>query len=258
MSWWGKVIGGAFGFMVGGPLGAVLGAALGHNFDKGVDGLDVGHGAYQGTQQRIQTAFFTATFSVMGHICKVDGRVSSDEIRTARQVMDHMELSPDQVKAAVALFNEGKKQSFPLDAILTQLKQEIGHRINLKRMFIEIQCLAAGADGTIHPAERSLLIHVCDVLGINRYELESLLVSASSGFQRAQKHTRPDDAYQILGISPSASDAEVKKAYRRLMSRHHPDKLLSKGLPEEMVKLATERTGEIRKAYESIKELRGL
>ncbi len=257
MSWWGKVIGGAFGYMVGGPLGAILGAALGHNFDQGVEGYDPKRTGYQARQQRIQTAFFTATFSVMGHICKADGRVSKDEIRTARQVMDHMELGPDQVKAAIALFNEGKKSGFPLDAVLFQLRREIGHRTNLKRMFIEIQSMAAGADGSIHPRERSLLVHVCEVLGISQYELESLLASAAGGFQRPQTQTTLDDAYKLLGVSPSASDAEVKKAYRRLMNRHHPDKLVSKGLPEEMVKLATERTGEISRAYDRIKEQRG-
>lgn len=86
MSWWGKLIGGTFGFMIGGPLGAVLGAALGHNFDRGLDSLP-GIGTHTGQQQRIQTAFFTAVFSVMGHICKADGQVFRDEIRMARQVM---------------------------------------------------------------------------------------------------------------------------------------------------------------------------
>ncbi|MGK0298221.1 MAG: DnaJ like chaperone protein, partial [Gammaproteobacteria bacterium] len=154
MSWWGKVIGGTFGFMIGGPLGALMGAAFGHNFDQGLQGMSAGNGNYQDKQFRIQTAFFTATFSVMGHVCKADGTVSEDEINAAKQVMDHMALNPDQKKAAMALFNEGKKTNFPLDDVLVQLRNEIGHRLTLKRMFLEIQCLAAGADGTIHPNEK--------------------------------------------------------------------------------------------------------
>ena len=109
MSWWGKLIGGTFGFMIGGPLGAVMGAALGHNFDRGTNNLSGQGSMYHNRQHRIQTAFFTATFSVMGHICKADGQVSKDEIKIARQIMDQMELNPDQKKAAMALFNEGKK-----------------------------------------------------------------------------------------------------------------------------------------------------
>lgn len=256
MSWWGKVIGGAFGFMIGGPLGAVLGAAMGHNFDQGLKGLSSGQVRY-GRQERIQTAFFTATFSVMGYLCKADGKVTRDEISTARQVMDHMELSPEQKQAAIALFNEGKKPGFPLDEVLQQLRGEIGHRLNLKRMFMEIQCVAASADKTIHPDERRLLLHISEVLGFSRYELESLLSSINSRVDAGRGRQGVEQAYDVLGVSAGATDAEVTKAYRRLMSQHHPDKLVSKGLPEEMVKLATERTHEIRQAYETIKERRG-
>jgi len=257
MSWWGKLIGGTFGFMIGGPLGAVMGAALGHNFDQGIHNLSGQDGVYHNRQYRIQTAFFTATFSVMGHICKADGRVTKDEIKIARQIMDQMELNPDQKKAAMALFNEGKKTGFPLDDVMAQLKNEIGHRLTLKRMFIEIQCLAAVADNTIHPDEKNLLIQACDVLGFSRYQLESILSSVIAGVHPHDSKNNIEDAYHILGIQKSANDSDVKKAYRRLMSQHHPDKLVSKGLPEEMVKIATERTHEIRKAYELIKEKRG-
>ncbi|NNE38075.1 MAG: co-chaperone DjlA [Gammaproteobacteria bacterium] len=255
MSWWGKVIGGTFGFMMGGPIGALLGAAFGHNFDRGLDGFAGQKGEFQNKQFRIQTAFFTATFSVMGHVCKADGQVTRDEISVANQVMGHMELNPEQKKAAKALFNEGKKSGFPLDDILLQLRSEIGHRLTLKRMFMEIQCLAALADGKVHPHEKKLLLHVCDVIGFSRYELDAVLAATRSSFQQPSTFT-PADAYKILGISSRASDADVKKAYRRLMSQHHPDKLVSKGLPEEMVKVATEKTHEIRKAYETIKQHR--
>ncbi|MEW8432270.1 MAG: co-chaperone DjlA, partial [Candidatus Thiodiazotropha sp.] len=94
MSWWGKLVGGAFGFMLGGPLGAVLGAALGHHFDKGLRGLPDDQISWgPGDQERVQTAFFTATFSVMGHLAKADGRVSPDEIKMAEALMAQMSLS---------------------------------------------------------------------------------------------------------------------------------------------------------------------
>jgi DnaJ like chaperone protein len=257
MSWWGKLIGGTLGYMIGGPLGAVLGAAMGNNFDQGLKGLSGNNPQDQDRQYRIQTAFFTATFSIMGHICKADGQVSKDEINAVKQVMDHMELGPDQKKAAMALFNEGKKTDFPLDDVLVQLRNEIGHRVTLKRMFLEIQCLAAAADGKIHQNEKRLLLHVCDVIRFDSYQLESILASVASGFHYQQSRNSVEDSYKVLGVKPSDNEAEVKKSYRRLMSQHHPDKLVSKGLPEEMIKLATERTHEIRKAYETIKENRG-
>jgi DnaJ like chaperone protein len=266
MSWWGTVIGGAFGFLVGGPLGALLGAALGRNFDQGLNKLPgAGAGGRAGhyePQERIQTAFFTATFSVMGHICKADGLVSSAEIRVARHVMAQMQLNPEQMDAAMALFNAGKQPGFSLEAVLQQLRAEIGHRQTLKRMFIEIQCIAATADEAVDQTERKLLLHICDVIGFNRAELEGLLTAFNSNFHRGQQASSPartsaSEAYKILGVKASDSNDEVKKAYRRLISQHHPDKLVSKGLPEEMIKIATARTHEIRQAYELLKEKRG-
>jgi len=263
MSWWGKILGGTFGFMLGGPLGALLGAALGHNFDRGLK-LESGDGAYgRGHQERVQTAFFTASFSVMGAVCKADGRVSRDEIALARQVMGQMQLSPEQKKAAMALFREGKKEDFPLGEVLEQLRAEIGFRPNLRRMFMEIQLYAAFADGIMHPREKRLLLEVCSVLHVPRGEFTRLEEAIRAQFHHQGTGKKGgtaelslQDAYAILNVPEGASDAEVKKAYRRLLSQHHPDKLVSKGLPEEMMKIAADRTHEIRQAWERIRAAR--
>jgi len=259
MGWWGKLLGGTFGYFIGGPLGAVLGAALGHGFDKGLKGLKE-NGWDLGSQQRVQTAFFTATFSVMGHLCKADGRVSEDEIIAARAVMSQMELGPDLKLTAMRLFNEGKKADFPLDQALDQFRRECHRRHTLIRLFIEIQLQAALADGHLAASERASLLHICERLGVTQVEFEQLesMVGAERHYnRRADKPASLKDAYAILGITPQASDAEIKKAYRRLLSQHHPDKLVAKGLPEGMMKLAAQKTHEIKTSYEQIKEARG-
>lgn len=260
MSWLGKVIGGAFGFMFGGPLGAVLGAALGHQFDKGLRGI--GHdGTAPGDTERVQLAFFTATFSVMGHLAKADGQVTRDEIALAEAVMARMELAPQLRTAAVRLFDQGKQAGFPLDEVLDQFRREAHRRRNLLRMFLEIQLQAALADGNLHRAERQVLERICDRLGLARAELAAL--EAMFRAERHHQHTRPTqrpvlaDAYAILGIDAQTPEAEIKRAYRRLLSQHHPDKLVAKGLPEEMMKLATQKTHEIRQAYEAVRAARG-
>ncbi len=266
MSWWGKLVGGAFGFMLGGPLGAVLGAALGHNFDKGLKGLPEDVAFQSGDRERIQTAFFTATFSVMGRVAKADGHVSQEEIRLAEQVMAQMGLSSDMRKTAMRLFSEGKSDSFPLDDVLQQFRQECHGRTTLIQMFVELQLQAAYADNNLDPAEDQLLRHICTRLNISEFEYHRLeqMVRAErqyggSGQQsgRAQGPTAAE-AHAVLGVSQSATDSEVKKAYRRLLSQHHPDKLVSKGLPEEMMKVAAQKTHEIKQAYEKIKEERGI
>ena len=263
MSWWGKLVGGAFGFMLGGPLGAILGAALGHNFDKGVRGLTE-EALDPGEQQRVQMAFFTATFSVMGAVSKADGRVSPEEIRLAEIVMREMDLDAEMKKTAKRLFGEGKQEQFPLDDVLQQFRYECHRRVTLMQMFLEIQLQAAYADGTLDPAELSLLKHICQQLGISEFVFRQLeqRVRAERHHSQAPGSATGEmslkDAYAILNIKSNTTDTEVKKAYRRLISQHHPDKLVAKGLPEEMMKIASQKTHEIKLAYEKIKQHRNM
>jgi len=256
MAWWGKVIGGALGFMMGGPLGALLGSALGHQFDGG---MARGGGGIGARLERTQAAFFTATFSVMGHIAKADGRVSQHEIQAARSLMEQMRLGEAQKQAAIELFQKGKEAGFPLDDVLTQFKSECHRQTTLLRMFFEIQVQAAMADGRMDPAESQVLRHVGRALGFDSAQIEQLIqfVSGASGGQRASAKVQPvSEAYKVLGVSPNASNDEIKKAYRRLTNQHHPDKLVAKGMPEEMIKIANEKTQEIRKAWERIRDHR--
>lgn len=272
MNWWGKVLGGSFGFMLGGPLGAILGTVLGHRFDKGMAGIQKQIPWHSGDQERVQTAFFTATFSVMGHIAKADGVVSKEEIALAQQLMAQMQLNPEQKQTAIRLFNEGKDNDFPLNELLQQFRKECHRRKNLMLMFMEIQIQAAYADGTMAQSERLLLLNIAQQLGFSQIEFERLdgWIRAASQFgaggQRYQQGQpgRPAPtsaqqlkaAYELLDIPASSDDKELKKAYRRMMNRHHPDKLVAKGLPEEMIKIATEKTQEIKEAYEMIKDSR--
>ncbi len=252
MAWWGKALGGAFGFMMGGPLGALAGIALGHNFDRGLGSVMSDSAFKPGQQERVQAAFFTATFSVMGHIAKADGRVTPDEIAMAQAVMSQMGLDTEVRESAKRLFNEGKSDDFPLDEVLEQFKTEVHRRSTLLQMFLEIQLQAAYADGVLDKAEEQVLIHICDKLGIPVTQLRRLEEMLKAGFgqgsQRSggQRTLSINDAYLMLGVDSKVSDADLKKAYRRLMSQHHPDKLVSKGLPEEMMKDATAKTQQIK------------
>jgi len=272
MGWWGKVIGGAVGFALGGPLGALLGATFGHQWDDKPGSRQRGRVEWvnwerSSEQELIQSAFFTATFSVMGHLAKADGRVSEEEIQLAKQVMAQMNLNEVQQRTAKRLFTEGKQPDFPLDDVLDQLRRECLRRHTLLQVFLEIQVQFAYADRTMDSAERKLLLHIFERLGFSQREFDHIdqLVRAAYQFAGEQRATseasrcnRLRDAYGMLGIEEGASDDEVKRAYKRLMNQHHPDKLVAKGLPEEMIKLANEKTQEIKAAYEQVKEARGL
>lgn len=263
MGWWGKVVGGAFGFMLGGPLGALFGAAVGHHFDRGLALGALGGPETGATDDtvRVQAAFFTATFAVMGHLAKADGRVTPEEIAHAQAVMDEMALNAAQRDVAQALFREGKGGDFDLDSVLDQLVEECHRRQTLLQMFLEIQLHAAYADGALHARETTILRHLATRLGFSaaRYAQIEALVRAARGHGRERSRSGAptlalDAARDILGVGPKASAQEVKNAYRRLMNQHHPDKLIARGMPEEMVKLATARTQEIRNAYDIVKQ----
>ncbi|HEY5604242.1 MAG TPA: co-chaperone DjlA [Gammaproteobacteria bacterium] len=263
MSWWGKVLGGAFGFMLGGPLGAVLGAALGHNFDRGLSRSSQSYRTNTDDTERTQQAFFTATFSVMGHVAKADGRVSEVEISVADQIMAQMSLNEEQRKLARRLFNAGKREDFDLQGVLGQFRQECHRRFHLIQMFLEIQIATLLADGVVHQKERFIIHEVGRQLGVSEHVIDQLIAMVQG--QQYYAHTNDNkkpaardlrQAYAVLGVEQSATDEEVKKAYRRLMNQHHPDKLVAKGLPEEMTRIATEKTQEIRRAYEQIKHSR--
>ena len=256
MSWWGKVVGGTFGFMMGGPLGALLGAALGNYFDGGLDTIRLDDSLGRGERERIQSVFFTTTFAIMGYIAKSDGRVTKDEIAMAEQVMRQMHLTAHQKTVAINLFNEGKKENFPVHEVLAQFKRESFRRSNLVQIFLEIVVSVAFADGRFDPGEQDKLESIARDLGYSQRQFNELLTRLSGQaifVDLVSVEDKLTAAYDLLGLRPGASLPELKKAYRKQMNQHHPDKLVARGMPEEMVEIATSKTQDIKAAYELIK-----
>jgi len=265
MFWLGKLIGAVLGFWLGGLFGAVMGAIVGHYLYDARQAASAGGGR---TRAQIQQTFFRTTFAVMGHLAKADGHVTEAEIAVAERIMAQMSLNPEQRQEAIHWFNEGKREDFPLDAMLDEFRDSCRWRQALLMMFLEIQLQVALADQRIDAAESRVLGHVFERLGLPRQFLEQL-IAMMRGTQHYYEYSRRTDshhpasapslgdAYAVLGIAETASNAEVKKAYRRLMSQHHPDKLVAKGLPPEMINIAKEKVQEINAAYEQVMKARG-
>ncbi len=265
---WGRLLGVIFGFLILGPIGAIAGFFLGLWADNAF--------ARQQNTPEVQAAFFSAMFTTMGHLAKVDGHVSQNEIEVARQVMQHLQLSFAQTREAMRLFNQGKDPGFDIYPPLLKLKNLCQYRRNVLRMFMQMQMMAAFADGQMNTAESQLLQQVALTLGFGessyqrmksmyqaqyhfqqRFSQQGGYQQSDSGSYQQQETVHASaihDAYALLGVDKGASMDEVKKAYRQLMNQYHPDKLAAKGLPESMLKAATEKTQQIKAAYELIKK----
>ena len=273
MGWNGKIIGAAIGMWVYGPIGAALGVLLGHQFDSGAAGFSVGT---SGGAARVQELYFPALFRVMGHVAKADGRVSEREIAAARAMMGALRLDAQQTASAIAYFGEGKAPEFSLEAALAQLQPLLRAFPQMAQFFIEVQLQAALAGNDLAPLPRARLLRAAGLLGLAAADfarLEAMMRwrmggagasrpgASGAGYASASAADEADrlgQAYALLEVSKSASDEQVVKAYRRQMSRHHPDKLKANGLPESMLERAKERTQQIQAAYELVRAVRGM
>ncbi|HZD53757.1 MAG TPA: co-chaperone DjlA, partial [Woeseiaceae bacterium] len=250
------LIGAFIGFLFARLHGLIIGAALGYALSWYVQNKVIG------SLRVLQSQLLETTFSIMGALCKADRVVTRDEIKTAENVFDRLHLSGEQREAAKAAFNRGKASGFDVDAAADAFAQVARGRAPLIQLFLQVQLMAVAADGNVHPAEHEMLVRVARRLGLTErdvMQLEALLRATSAGPSAAGSsppRQRLDDAYAALGLSPNASAVEIKRAYRRLMSRNHPDKLASRGLPESMREIAEERSREINAAYDLIKEAR--
>jgi DnaJ like chaperone protein len=264
MGWTGKLIGGLIG-LAGGPIGVALGALLGHQYDLAQE-ESLRRSGGPGTDPRlVGEQFFRSTFRVIGHIAKADGRVSEREIEAARGVMAELRLAPPQIQAAIEFFTAGKAAGFDLNAELATLSNACAGRPDLLRIFLEIQVRAALAGNNLEGPARALVGRVAARLGISMIEfaqIEAVLRIRRGSFRHAAPQrdnaAQLEQAYKVLEVTPQANNEDVVKAYRRQLSRHHPDKLKANGLPESMIEHAKERTQQIIEAWELIKQRRGL
>lgn len=285
--WWGKFIGAFFGFLIAGPIGAIFGLLIGNYFDHGL----VEHFSnpfwhfYQEKDPEIRETFFEGLFTILGHIAKSSGHVSPKEIKIATDIMQSMNLNAREKKAAQKFFNAGKDKAFNLYTTLHTVQKSITDKPNLVRLFIDTQYNFIKQTGpTIEKLD--VLNNVLASLGMAPIQRQSNFYeefnwyntrqreyrgrnsyhqyqnnqnqSSSNNYQKSQRQTYSiEDCYAILGIQETASKEQVKKAYRKLISRNHPDKLIAKGASEKEIKEANEKTSRIRSAYEEICKLRG-
>lgn len=250
MSIWGKVIGGVTGFAMGGPIGAIIGAVAGHQIldkSKSIPGKI-------GNEER-QVAFTTAVIILSAKMAKADGQVTRDEVDAFKEVFH---IPPGEAKAVGQIFDQAKASSDGYEPYAEQIGQMFSGEWNVLEELVGALFHIAKADGQIHPGEIRYLRGVALLFGFSERDFERIQTIHLSGWNgeggRAQKS---DDAYEILGVKPDASDDEVKSAYRNLARENHPDVLTAKGMPQEFIDLANDKLATINDAYDRIKKQRG-
>ena len=265
--WWGKVFCAFLGDLIAGPVGAFLGICIGNFFDRGLMEHFTNPLWHFHAEKRpaVRSLFFQALFSVMGNIAKADGRVSEQEIQMAKTLMRDMNLNYEQQKVAQRFFNEGKKENFNLKQIVTSFQRAAYDNPDLLKLFIDTQYAVAQLDGLseekIHIMNTILTYMQCAPIHRQRRFNDDFYQQSSSGHQSSRSRQAPPHpnqnntlagAYAILQVPSSSNKQDIKRAYRRLISRNHPDKLMAQGASKDKIKLANEKTQIIRKAYEQI------
>ncbi|OOF51150.1 molecular chaperone DjlA [Rodentibacter genomosp. 1] len=284
MNFIGKILGVFIGWKIGGFFGAIAGLILGSIADKKLYELGAVNSSFFNRKTTRQALFMQTTFAVLGHLSKSKGRVTEEDIQLANQLMAQMKLDDQGRRLAQDAFRRGKETDFPIRQVIREFRIGCGQRADLLRMFLHVQVQAAFSDAQLHEGEKEVLYVIAEELGLSRMQFEQMIAMemaarafTQGGFyqqgayqQRGnyeyqqnrnayQQSSGPtlNDAYKVLGVNESDDRNTVKRAYRRLMNEHHPDKLVAKGLPPEMMEMAKEKAQQIQAAYDLICKSKG-
>lgn len=282
MGFIGKILGVLVGWKMGGFFGAIAGLILGSIADKKLYELGSVSSSFFKKKTTRQDLFMQTTFAVLGHLSKAKGRVTEEDIQLANQLMIQLKLDDAGRKMAQDAFRRGKEADFPIRQVIREFRIGCAQRSDLLRMFLQVQVQAAFADSELHENEKDVLYVIAEELGLSRMQFEQMIAmeiaaraftqggfyqqgAYQGGYQYQQQggayqqSSGPtlNDAYKVLGVSDVDDQQTVKRAYRRLMNEHHPDKLVAKGLPPEMMEMAKEKTQQIQAAYDLICKAKG-
>lgn len=250
MGWIGKIVGGTLGFAIGGPLGAIAGAAFGHAFDRSTEQYYPEETFKPQPGQEAQFTFFVAAFSMLAKLARADGQISRGEIDTINRFMlNDLNLDPQSRMVAMNILNTAIESSSSFEDFSAQFYGQFHAQPQILEMMIDILLRVSVADGAMNAAEEHLILSAVRIFNFSDAAYQTL----------KSRYVRTNDTYYaILGVSTRDSDEKIKSRYRKLVMEYHPDRVVSKGLPEEFTKFAEDKFREIQEAYDEIKKERGI
>ncbi len=241
MAKFGKWIGAGLGAFAGGPIGAIIGFTIGSMFDGGQEAVKRGSsGVYS---RRTTTGGYVMSLLVLvAAVMKADGKVLKSELDYVKKFMVH-NFGEDSAQEAIKMLRDLLNQTIPVNEVCLQIKQNMNYSARLQ--LVHFLFGIAQADGHVDVEEQKLITHICTQMGIGNSDFESI---------QAMFVPNTDSDYKILEIDRNASDEELKKAYRRMAMKFHPDKVSTLG--DEVQNAAKEKFQKVSQAYENIKKER--
>ncbi len=244
----GKIVGGTIGFAMGGPLGAIAGAAFGHAYDASKKYDYTGKKTPISYSEQSQVTFFVATFSMLAKLARADSHVSQEEIDSIDHFMAHdLNLNPESKRIAMNIFHTALESEESFYDFAAQFYNQFVSQPQLLEMMIDILLRVSVADGVLSQSEEALVLSAVRIFNFDHARYMKL---------RSKYVKDADKFYAILGCDRNDSNEHIKKQYRKLVSDYHPDKIASKGLPEEFIKFANDKFREIQEAYEGVRNER--
>ena len=239
MSIWGKIIGGATGFAFGGPLGAFLGSIAGHAIDK----IKTEQKLPEETAMK-QIGFTIGVIVLSAKMAKADGKVTVEEINAFKEKIN---VPENEVKNVAKLWDQAKKTTDGFEVYAKQISDLLEKNSYVLEELLTLLIVIAQADGKITIPEIEYLKKVGDIFGFSNEDFERIYSSQSGIYS---------DPYQILGVSQNAPTEEIKQKWKQLAINHHPDRLISQGIPEDLIQKNTSRLKEINNAWDIIQKQR--
>ncbi len=239
MSIWGKIVGGTAGLAFGGPLGAFLGGVAGHAIDK----IKTAQKLPEATALK-QIGFTIGVIVLSAKMAKADGKVTVDEINAFKGKIN---VPENEIKNVAKLWDQAKKSTHGFEVYAKQISDLFEKNSSVLEELLILLIIIAQADGKITIPEIEYLRKVGDIFGFSNEDFKRIYSLQSGTYS---------DPYQILGVSQNAPIEEIKQKWKQLAINHHPDRLISQGIPKDLIQKNTSRLKEINNAWDIIQTQR--
>ena len=241
MSIWGSLIGGMVGFSLGGPFGMLLGSLIGGKISRARSGAHKSFGSFAQPQQ----IFALSLIILSAKLSKADGQVSKEELIAVR---DKLKIPNNEIENVGKIFNKAKEESTGYEPYAKQIAQIYKNNLNVLEEVINILFYIAESDGNISQSELNMIQHIAQIFGLNQSQFNSI--------KESRKSSDKLNPYIVLESNPEENLQSIRKKYLKLSKEHHPDVLISKGVPKEVIEESKKKMRAINSAWNQIQKLK--